>query len=203
MTPNDKREAVAHLRNALPAHVEDDPENGVWVNAGILRTLLSHTEKHEMFPDFCVEYDDDTYAVILPSGHSVVISRSGRIVVTVPSDANPKTPVATTAADLVALLSHTEATGAGGLFQRVAHAKAMALADRNSTAALKLEDISELLALAALSQPAQGEEALLDALHDAIRRPMGVVPDSAAPFYDPKRADAAEARRAFGKGDVG
>jgi hypothetical protein len=32
-------------------------------------------------------------------------------------------------------------------------------------------------------------ERLLTALHDAIRRPMGVVPDSAVEFYDAKRAD--------------
>ena len=50
----------------------------------------------------------------------------------------------------------------------------------------------------ALDQLGQ-DEALLDALHDAIRRPMGVVPDSAVPFYDQARADAAESRRAFSR----
>ena len=34
------------------------------------------------------------------------------------------------------------------------------------------------------------------ALHDAIRRPMGVVPASADDFYSPAEADAAERRRA-------
>ncbi len=33
------------------------------------------------------------------------------------------------------------------------------------------------------------------ALHDAIRRPLGVTPDSALEFYDPRMADEAEARR--------
>jgi len=33
------------------------------------------------------------------------------------------------------------------------------------------------------------------ALHDAIRRGLGVVPDSAAEFYDPAMADEAERRR--------
>ena len=36
---------------------------------------------------------------------------------------------------------------------------------------------------------------LTTALHDAIRRPMGVVPDSALRFYDQKEADKAEERR--------
>jgi hypothetical protein len=36
---------------------------------------------------------------------------------------------------------------------------------------------------------------LLDALHDAIRRPMGVVPESAEPFVTDKELEAAEARR--------
>lgn len=36
---------------------------------------------------------------------------------------------------------------------------------------------------------------LTTALHDAIRRPMGVVPDSALKFYDQKEADKAEERR--------
>jgi hypothetical protein len=34
------------------------------------------------------------------------------------------------------------------------------------------------------------------AFHDAIRRPLGVTPDSRAEFYDPRMADEAEARRA-------
>jgi len=38
-------------------------------------------------------------------------------------------------------------------------------------------------------------EALITALHDAIRRPMGVVPASAKPFYDDALADQAEQRR--------
>ncbi|AWB21191.1 hypothetical protein DA075_09930 [Methylobacterium currus] len=33
------------------------------------------------------------------------------------------------------------------------------------------------------------------ALHDAIRRPLGVTPDSAVEFYSPRMADEAEARR--------
>lgn len=33
------------------------------------------------------------------------------------------------------------------------------------------------------------------ALHDAIRRPLGVTPDSALEFYDQRMADEAEARR--------
>ena len=37
---------------------------------------------------------------------------------------------------------------------------------------------------------------LLVAFHDAIRRPLGVTPDSGAEFYDPRMADEAEARRA-------
>ncbi len=42
------------------------------------------------------------------------------------------------------------------------------------------------------------------ALHDAVRRPLGVTPDSAAEFYDPRMADEAEARRPrMGGGDVG
>ncbi|KMO32511.1 hypothetical protein VQ02_23490 [Methylobacterium variabile] len=43
---------------------------------------------------------------------------------------------------------------------------------------------------------AQAENArLLIALHDAIRQPMGVTPDSAVEFYSPRMADEAEARR--------
>lgn len=34
------------------------------------------------------------------------------------------------------------------------------------------------------------------AFHDAIRRPLGVTPDSGAEFYDARMADEAEARRA-------
>ncbi|XYD08867.1 hypothetical protein R1A27_28665 [Methylobacterium sp. NMS12] len=33
------------------------------------------------------------------------------------------------------------------------------------------------------------------AFHDAIRRPLGVTPDSGAEFYDPRMADEAEERR--------
>ena len=36
---------------------------------------------------------------------------------------------------------------------------------------------------------------LKTALHDAIRRPMGVVPHTAEAFYSPAEADMAEARR--------
>ncbi|QGY02345.1 hypothetical protein MMSR116_11015 [Methylobacterium mesophilicum SR1.6/6] len=36
---------------------------------------------------------------------------------------------------------------------------------------------------------------LLIAFHDAIRRPLGVTPDSGAEFYDPRMADEAEGRR--------
>ncbi|MFB0492004.1 hypothetical protein ABIE45_004590 [Methylobacterium sp. OAE515] len=39
---------------------------------------------------------------------------------------------------------------------------------------------------------------LLIAFHDAIRRPLGVTPDSGAEFYDPRMADKAEARPAQG-----
>jgi hypothetical protein len=35
--------------------------------------------------------------------------------------------------------------------------------------------------------PEEERERLLVALHDAIRRPLGVVPDSAAEFYNPDR----------------
>ena len=43
---------------------------------------------------------------------------------------------------------------------------------------------------------AEAENARLRiALHDAIRRPMGVTPDSAVEFYSPRMADKAEARR--------
>jgi hypothetical protein len=52
------------------------------------------------------------------------------------------------------------------LFQRAAHAKAMALADRNTTAAIKLEDISALLALASRTEAttvAGGEIVVRDA----------------------------------------
>ena len=38
-------------------------------------------------------------------------------------------------------------------------------------------------------------EHMLTAIHDAIRRPLGVVPDSAVPFFEPRRADEAELRR--------
>lgn len=38
-------------------------------------------------------------------------------------------------------------------------------------------------------------KALIAALHDAISRPKGVVPDSATPWYDYRLADLAEARR--------
>ena len=41
---------------------------------------------------------------------------------------------------------------------------------------------------------------LLIAFHDAIRRPLGVTPDSGAEFYDPRMADEAEARRAGPEG---
>ena len=37
---------------------------------------------------------------------------------------------------------------------------------------------------------ARENTALLTALHDAIRRPIGVVPESAEPFYDQNRADS-------------
>ena len=40
-------------------------------------------------------------------------------------------------------------------------------------------------------------DALLIALHDAIRRPMGVVPASADQFYSPAMADQSEAIRAL------
>ena len=33
------------------------------------------------------------------------------------------------------------------------------------------------------------------ALHDAIRRPMGVIPESAVDFYDREKAERAEDRR--------
>lgn len=36
---------------------------------------------------------------------------------------------------------------------------------------------------------------LLIAFHDAIRRPLGVTPDSGAEFYDPRMAEEAEERR--------
>jgi hypothetical protein len=40
------------------------------------------------------------------------------------------------------------------------------------------------------------------AFHDAIRRPLGVTPDSGAEFYDPRMADEAEARRPRGWSSV-
>ncbi len=50
-----------------------------------------------------------------------------------------------------------------------------------------------------LLQAEKGGEAmrarLLIAFHDAIRRPLGVTPDSGAEFYDPRMADEAEERR--------
>ena len=44
---------------------------------------------------------------------------------------------------------------------------------------------------------------LIIALHDAIRRPMGVVPRSAEEFYDAEKADKAELRRIDTKGKDG
>ena len=53
-----------------------------------------------------------------------------------------------------------------------------------------------LAALAEERDAAEAEAAALrEALHDAIRRPMGVVPASAEPFYSVAEAEAAEARR--------
>jgi len=42
---------------------------------------------------------------------------------------------------------------------------------------------------------------LIKALHDAIRRPMGVVPDSAQAFISDKEMELAEYRRAQGVSD--
>ncbi len=49
--------------------------------------------------------------------------------------------------------------------------------------------------LDALAKAQRDVEALTIALHDAICRPMGVVPASAEAFYQPRLADQAEARR--------
>lgn len=48
---------------------------------------------------------------------------------------------------------------------------------------------------ACIDQLEAEREQMLTAIHDAIRRPLGVVPDSAVPFFDPRRADEAETRR--------
>lgn len=54
----------------------------------------------------------------------------------------------------------------------------------------------EIDAARASQKAAEAEAAALrEALHDAIRRPMGVVPASAEPFYSVDEAEAAEARR--------
>lgn len=44
---------------------------------------------------------------------------------------------------------------------------------------------------------------LLIAFHDAIRRPLGVTPDSGAEFYDQRLADEAEARRSSASTESG
>ena len=58
-------------------------------------------------------------------------------------------------------------------------------------ASLSIEAAAEITRLRA------EHDALLIALHDAIRRPMGVVPASADQFYSPAMADEAEAIRAL------
>lgn len=72
-----------------------------------------------------------------------------------------------------------------------------ALALRESIKHAKQEVLTEFSraerAERATSAPEDERERLLVALHDAIRRPMGVVPDSAAEFYDPERAVTASA----------
>ena len=50
---------------------------------------------------------------------------------------------------------------------------------------------------ATISHLTTERDALLIALHDAIRRPMGVVPASADQFYSPAMADRAQAIRAL------
>ncbi len=49
--------------------------------------------------------------------------------------------------------------------------------------------------LAALAEAEGRVKAITIAMHDAIRRPMGQVPESADPFYSPAMAEQAEARR--------
>ena len=55
-----------------------------------------------------------------------------------------------------------------------------------------------------LAQQAETIDQLLDALHDAICRPKGVIPESADQFYDSRRAGIAhmiyDARVKVGKG---
>lgn len=44
----------------------------------------------------------------------------------------------------------------------------------------------------------QENDEILTALHDAIRRPLGIVPESAIPFVSGEELDAAESRRIKG-----
>lgn len=86
----------------------------------------------------------------------------------------------------------TEASEAAAMLRAVASerdalSKCVAAADRLVPAT---ED------MIARVESAEAEAAALrEALHDAIRRPMGVVPASAEPFYSVDEAEAAEARR--------
>ena len=78
------------------------------------------------------------------------------------------------------------------------------LADQLTGRARFLRDRNEIKSPELMGQAAatiarlQAEnEALLIALHDAISRPMGVVPASADQFYSPAMADRAQAIRAL------
>lgn len=58
------------------------------------------------------------------------------------------------------------------------------------------EAADRIQALEAALAEAEGRvKAITIAMHDAIRRPMGQVPESADPFYSPAMAEQAEARR--------
>lgn len=56
--------------------------------------------------------------------------------------------------------------------------------------------MAQVAALEIALAEAEGRvKAITIAMHDAIRRPMGVVPETAEPFYSPAMAEQAEARR--------
>ena len=61
---------------------------------------------------------------------------------------------------------------------------------RGDDAATCTEAAARIQALETSLAEAEGRvKALMIALHDAVRRPMGVVPESAEPFYLPSVAD--------------
>ena len=78
------------------------------------------------------------------------------------------------------------------LFQQASicrDSKAIGLITKRRSEVVMFEAAAEITRLQA------ERDALLIALHDAIRRPMGVVPASADPFYNPVFAAQAEVRR--------